>query len=285
MSLGAFATMTLLTKNSFLDEIRKQYVLTARAKGCSERQVLYGHVFRNAMLIVIAGFPGAFVARVLHRLAADRDDLLARRARPARLREHPQPRLSGGVRHALHLLAGRAGREPDLRPDLYAGSIRASISRRGRSDMDARVTDAPCPETVGAGAAGPRRPAGAPAAAAVADQPAALGQFQAQPARLLVALDLPGPVRRCRCSPNSSPTTSRSSIQYRRPLLFPGDRSPIRRRHSAAISRPRPIIAIRICRRRSPRRAAACCGRRSAIPTRRTISTCRRRRRRRRPGC
>src|SRR6201994_1895627 len=61
MALSAFATMTLLTKNSFLDEIRKQYVLTARAKGCAERQVLYGHVFRNAMLIVIAGFPGAFV--------------------------------------------------------------------------------------------------------------------------------------------------------------------------------------------------------------------------------
>jgi microcin C transport system permease protein len=61
MALAAFATMTLLTKNSFLDEIRKQYVLTARAKGCSQRQVLYGHVFRNAMLIVVAGFPGAFV--------------------------------------------------------------------------------------------------------------------------------------------------------------------------------------------------------------------------------
>src|SRR6266852_4212142 len=61
MGLSAFATMTLLTKNSFLDEIRKQYVLTARAKGCAECQVLYGHVFRNAMLIVIAGFPGAFV--------------------------------------------------------------------------------------------------------------------------------------------------------------------------------------------------------------------------------
>jgi microcin C transport system permease protein len=61
MSLAAFATMTLLTKNSFLDEIRKQYVMTARAKGCSENQVLYGHIFRNAMLIVIAGFPGAFV--------------------------------------------------------------------------------------------------------------------------------------------------------------------------------------------------------------------------------
>ncbi|WP_315743954.1 MULTISPECIES: microcin C ABC transporter permease YejB [unclassified Bradyrhizobium] len=62
MALGAFATMTLLTKNSFLDEIRKQYVMTARAKGCSERQVLYNHVFRNAMLIVIAGFPGAFIS-------------------------------------------------------------------------------------------------------------------------------------------------------------------------------------------------------------------------------
>jgi microcin C transport system permease protein len=62
MALGAFATMTLLTKNSFLDEIRKQYVMTARAKGCSERQVLYNHVFRNAMLIVIAGFPSAFIS-------------------------------------------------------------------------------------------------------------------------------------------------------------------------------------------------------------------------------
>jgi microcin C transport system permease protein len=62
MALAAFATMTLLTKNSFLDEIRKQYVLTARAKGCSSNQVLYGHVFRNAMLIVVAGFPGAFVS-------------------------------------------------------------------------------------------------------------------------------------------------------------------------------------------------------------------------------
>jgi microcin C transport system permease protein len=61
MALGAFATLTLLTRNSFLDEIRKQYVLTARAKGCNDRQVLYGHIFRNSMLIVIAGFPGAFV--------------------------------------------------------------------------------------------------------------------------------------------------------------------------------------------------------------------------------
>jgi microcin C transport system permease protein len=62
MVLSAFATTTLLTKNSFLDEIRKQYVVTARAKGLSEGRVLYGHIFRNAMLIVIAGFPGAFVS-------------------------------------------------------------------------------------------------------------------------------------------------------------------------------------------------------------------------------
>jgi microcin C transport system permease protein len=61
MAVGSFATMTMLTRNSFLDEIRKQYVLTARAKGLNERRVLYGHVFRNAMLIVIAGFAGSFV--------------------------------------------------------------------------------------------------------------------------------------------------------------------------------------------------------------------------------
>jgi microcin C transport system permease protein len=61
MALGAFTTMTFLTRNSFLDEIRKQYVLTAQAKGLAQRQVLYGHVFRNAMLLIIAGFPGAFI--------------------------------------------------------------------------------------------------------------------------------------------------------------------------------------------------------------------------------
>ena len=60
-SISGFATLTLLTKNSFLDEIKKQYVMTARAKGLSERRVLYGHVFRNGMLIVIAGFPAAFL--------------------------------------------------------------------------------------------------------------------------------------------------------------------------------------------------------------------------------
>lgn len=61
MVIGGFAALTQLTKNSFLDQISQQYVLTARAKGLSERRVLYGHVFRNAMLIVIAGFPSAFI--------------------------------------------------------------------------------------------------------------------------------------------------------------------------------------------------------------------------------
>ena len=61
MVIGGFAALTMLTKNSFLDQVNQQYVITARAKGLTERRVLYGHVFRNAMLIVIAGFPGAFI--------------------------------------------------------------------------------------------------------------------------------------------------------------------------------------------------------------------------------
>ncbi len=60
-TISGFATLTLLTKNSFLDEIQKQYVMTAKAKGLSDRKVFYGHVFRNAMLIVIAGFPSVFI--------------------------------------------------------------------------------------------------------------------------------------------------------------------------------------------------------------------------------
>jgi microcin C transport system permease protein len=62
MTIGGFATLTMLTKNSFLDQVHQQYVVTARAKGLSEQHVMYRHVFRNAMLIVIAGFPGAFVS-------------------------------------------------------------------------------------------------------------------------------------------------------------------------------------------------------------------------------
>jgi microcin C transport system permease protein len=58
---GGFASLTMLTKNCFLDEIRKQYTVTARAKGATESRVLYGHVFRNAMLLIVAGFPAAFI--------------------------------------------------------------------------------------------------------------------------------------------------------------------------------------------------------------------------------
>ena len=61
LTIGGFATLTMLTKNSFLEEINKQFVLTARSKGLTERRVMFGHVFRNAILIVIAGFPAAFV--------------------------------------------------------------------------------------------------------------------------------------------------------------------------------------------------------------------------------
>ncbi len=62
MVIGGFATLTMLTKNSFLDEIHKQYVSTARAKGLTEKRILRRHVFRNAMLLVIAGFPSAFIS-------------------------------------------------------------------------------------------------------------------------------------------------------------------------------------------------------------------------------
>jgi microcin C transport system permease protein len=62
MVIGGFATLTMLTKNSFLDEINKNYVITARAKGLTERKILFGHVFRNAMLLIIAGFPAAFIS-------------------------------------------------------------------------------------------------------------------------------------------------------------------------------------------------------------------------------
>lgn len=61
LSIGGLATLTFLTKNSFLDEISKQYVITARAKGLTENRILYGHVFRNAMILVIASFPSAFI--------------------------------------------------------------------------------------------------------------------------------------------------------------------------------------------------------------------------------
>ena len=76
MVIGGFAALTMLTKNSFLDQINPcSTSITARSKGLTERRVLYSHVFRNAMLIVIAGFPSAFISRPLYRRIADRGDL------------------------------------------------------------------------------------------------------------------------------------------------------------------------------------------------------------------
>ena len=119
--LGSFATTTLLTKNSFLDEIKKAYVQTARMKGLSERRVLYGHVFRNAMLIVIAGFPGAFISAFftgsllieqvfsLDGLGYLSYDSLIQRDYPVVL----------GTLYVYR--AARHGREPHLRPHLHLG--------------------------------------------------------------------------------------------------------------------------------------------------------------------
>ena len=98
-AIGSFAVVTMLTKNTFVEEIRKQYVLVARAKGLSERRVLYKHVFRNALIPIVTGFPAAFVARVLRGLAADRDAVLARRAGAAELRVDRAPRLPGRAGH------------------------------------------------------------------------------------------------------------------------------------------------------------------------------------------
>ena len=120
-TISAFATLTLLTKNSFLDEIKKQYVMTARAKGLSEKRVLYGHVFRNAMLIVIAGFPTVFIGvffggSVLIETIFSLDGLGA-----AWFRGGGGARLPGDVRHAVPVRAHRPRGEYPERSHVCAG--------------------------------------------------------------------------------------------------------------------------------------------------------------------
>ena len=120
--IGGFAGLTMLTKNCFLEEINKQYVVTARAKGLSERRVLYGHVFRNAMLLVIAGIPGGLRRHPLHRRAAHRGDLLARRAwacSASKRRSAATIRSCSATLYIYTLVGLRA--EADQRPDLHAG--------------------------------------------------------------------------------------------------------------------------------------------------------------------
>jgi microcin C transport system permease protein len=191
MALGAFATMTLLTKNSFLDEIRKQYVMTARAKGCSERQVLYNHIFRNAMLIVIAGFPGAFIhaffsGSLLIETIFSLDGLGLLGFESVLNRDYP-------VVFGTLFIFSLVGLVINLSPTSpTCGSIRGSISRRVRSDDDHRT---PAGRDHDAVAAGRGRSRDASCLRTIAAQQAPLAELQGQPPRLLVVLDLHDPVR------------------------------------------------------------------------------------------
>ena len=183
--------------------------MTARAKGLTERRVLYGHVFRNAMLIVIAGFPAVFISVFFGGQPDHRDDLLARRPRPARLRERHPARLSGGLRHPLRLRPPRPRRRADLRSHLRLGRSRASTSRAARPDA-------------------PHAPAAPPPR-----------QLQGQPPRLLVALDLPRALPR-----HALRRVRRQRQAARRPLPgqlpLPDASASTPRPTSAASSRPRP---------------------------------------------
>jgi ABC-type microcin C transport system permease subunit YejB len=130
-AIGSLAVLTMLTKNTFVEEIRKQYVLVARAKGLSDRRVLYKHVFRNALIPLVTGFPAAFIGAVLRRVAADRDAVLARRAGLAVVRISDPARLSGGAGHAVLLHADRAGGEADRRSAVCGGRQARAVRRGG----------------------------------------------------------------------------------------------------------------------------------------------------------
>ena len=206
--------------------------LTARMKGLTERQVLYGHVFRNAMLIVIAGFPGAFIgaffagALLIETIfSLDGLGLLS-------FESHRQPRLSGGVRQSLYLLADRARGEPDLRSHLHldrsahrfrdAGDVRMNenVARR-------RLAAPPRPDRAAAAARGLPAPLAAqPAPAATISRRNRRGYWSFWIFLVLFVLS---------CSPSSSPTTGRSSPPTRARSSFRSS-STIRRRSSAASS-------------------------------------------------
>ena len=248
MGLAAFATMTLLTKNSFLDEIRKQYVLTARAKGCTERQVLYGHVFRNAMLIVIAGFPGAFVhaffsGSLLIETIFSLDGLGLLGFESVLNRDYAVV-----FANALHLRAGRAAGEPDLRPHLHLGRS----AHRLRDPGGVRWTTAPAdashgPGDDGADADGAGGSAGAAPLSRCRRSTGAAGRISRRTGAAIGRSGFSWCCSWSRCSPSSSPTTSRSMCATTASRISRSS-SPIRRRRSAATSRPPPTIAIRSCR-------------------------------------
>ena len=183
MVLSAFATTTLLTKNSFLDEIRKQYVVTARAKGLSERQVLYGHVFRNAMLIVIAGFPGAFISAfftgsLLIENIFSLDGLGLLGFRSVLDRDYPVVFANLYIFSLIGLFVGLIS-DLTLHLDRPAHRLRPEgclMSDRGG-------------EAGRAGTCAPKRPFLSPL------NQRRWAEFQGQSARLLVAVDLPRPLR------------------------------------------------------------------------------------------
>ena len=157
--------------------------------------MLYGHVFRNAMLLDRRRLPGGLHRHLVHLRAADRDHLLARRARACSASRRRSARLPGDVRHALHLHAARPADADRRRPRSTRWSIRASTSRR---DGDACTSSSP------------------------ADAAARLAHLPRQPARLLVAVDLPGAVRASRLFAEFIANDRPLLVRYDGQLLFPG---------------------------------------------------------------
>ncbi len=219
MVIGGFAGLTMLTKNSFLEEINKQYVVTARSKGLTERRVLYGHVFRNAMLIVIAGFPSAFVGALftgslLTEIIFSLDGLGLLGFEAAINRDYP---VMFGTLYFFTLL----GLVLNLVGDLTYHLVDPRIDFRE-------------PGGVGLGPTGssssPRCHAGAAA------------QLPRQPPGLLVPVDLSGPLPGLALLPSSSPTTSRCWSATRGSSIS-RVATPTRKPTSAASCRPRPTTA------------------------------------------
>ena len=139
--IGGFASLTMLTKNSFLEEINKQYVVTARAKGLSRAARALRPRLPQRDAAGDRRLSGGLHRHPVHRRAAGRGHLLARRARPARLRGGDRPRLSDHVRHALHLHADRPRAEAHQRPHLHAGRSAHRFRARGEAHRsDAALT-------------------------------------------------------------------------------------------------------------------------------------------------
>jgi len=235
MVIGGFATLTMLTKNSFLDQINQQYVVTARSKGLSEGRVLYGHVFRNAMLIVIAGFPSAFISilftgSVLIEIIFSLDGLGLLGFEAAFARDYP---IMFGTLFFFSLLGLVMGLIGDLMYTVI--DPRITFERVGAC----HEPDAPRrpPSRIRR-----RPPPGTEDLAAHAPAPA---QLPRQRARLLVVLDLPGDlpgrsVRGVRRQRQAVPGLSRGRTLHAHFHGLPGDRLWRRIRDRGRLPRPVP---------------------------------------------